>query len=850
VVQLDRDKLILRLRATFSIELREHVESFNRELLALERGGGDAARAESIKTLFRTAHSLKGAARAVNAGKLELVCHNLEELLTSLRDGSRPLTPEIFEQLFAAVDTFEAAGREINASLPAPATSPTPPPQLKPQSPAPASRPATDARAPSALAAAPAPTAQPALVVDPASLTPGAERAGFDAASGQVQTSQSPTGGSAFERAAQTAFDSIPAKSPSSTPEGSQGPTSIAASDAMQSSPAGGTIPGPGASPRFTMPPVVVPPRGSEPPVTTASLETFLRVPEHKLDSLLACNSELLIARRRLDARQADLAALGDRVNELRASAERTTRVTSPSPRSGGAALRLQRASTRAVDPQREHLIALDRALETYTATLAEDLRALERAAQALDERIHQVRMVPFEQACDALHRTVRDLAARERKPTELAIEGGEIELDRSIIDGLRMPLLHLVRNAVDHGIETADERSLAGKPARGTLSISAALRGDRVEVVVRDDGRGVDLDRIRERLRQNGMPAPTDDQDALRMIFEAGFSTAPSVTDVSGRGVGLDVVRTQIEALRGTVGVTFQPGRGTCFTLALPLTVTTLRALLVRVGAELFALPSANVERLVRAGASQLAQLQGRETLLTAEAPLPLVSLAELVGAEAAPPSAAQDKLPIVIVGQPGERVALAVDELIAEQDMVVKQLGKRIRKLRHVSGATLLASGRVALLLHTGDLVRTALGRVPARRAGGMFEASAASARKRVLLVDDSATTRTLEKSILEAAGYEILSAVDGAQAWQLLQEHGADLVVSDVEMPNMTGFQLAQTIRGSKRFRDLPLILLTSLDSDQDRGRGLESGADAYLVKSAFDQTNLLETIRQLL
>jgi two-component system chemotaxis sensor kinase CheA len=297
-------------------------------------------------------------------------------------------------------------------------------------------------------------------------------------------------------------------------------------------------------------------------------------------------------------------------------------------------------------------------------------------------------------------------------------------------------------------------------------------------------------------------------------------------------------------------VSATCEPGKGTCFSLVLPLTVTTLRALLLRAGNELFAIPSANVETLVRAAPSELAQVQGRESLLTAAAPLPVVTLSEIIGADPAPPMAAGGKLPIVVVGQPGERVALAVDELIAEQDVVVKSLGKRVRKLRHVSGATLLPNGRVALLLHAGEILRTALGRVPARRATGMFETTVTPVRKRILLVDDSATTRTLEKSILEAAGFEVVPAIDGAQAWTLLQEGGADLVVSDVEMPNMTGFVLVQTLRSSKRFRDLPVILLTSLESESDRARGLESGADAYLVKSAFDQSTLLDTIRQLL
>lgn len=819
---MDRDKLIQRLRATFASELREHIEAFNRELLALERGASDAARAESIKTLFRTAHSLKGASRAVNATKLEQVCHKLEEVLQGLRDGSRSLTPQVIELLFSAVDKFEEAGREIAASLPAGSE--------------PAARPVRPTPQPAAKSPPPPPAAASAAPVTPApAATPG-------------RAAEPP--GTPSDRASQTAFDSGPTGIPPLAPSTAAGPLE---EPPMLAAP---RLPTTRASEleaaRVSLTPVSLP-AGSQDTANASNTETFLRVPEHKLDALLACNSELLIARRRLDVRQADLATLCDRTSTMRANSDRIARSAGSAGgrRRGNAALQLAARSVgHAVDPQRDELRIIARSLENYAAALAEDLRSLERAAQALDERIHQVRMLPFEQACDLLPRTVRDLAARERKPTELTIAGGEIELDRSIVDGLRAPLLHLIRNAVDHGIESADERSLAGKPARARLSVAAALRGDRVEVSVRDDGRGIDLERVRERLRQSGMPIPADDQEALRSIFEAGFSTARVVTDVSGRGVGLDVVRSQIEGLRGTVSVTHQPGKGACFTLLLPLTVTTLRALLLRSGSELFAIPSTNVEKLVRAAPGELSHVQGRETLLTDAAPLPVVTLGEIVGADAAAPLAVGSKLPIIILGQPGERVALAVDELIAEQDVVVKPLGKRIRKLRHVSGATLLPNGRVALLLHAGEILRTALGRVPARRAAGMFQAASAPARKRILLVDDSATTRTLEKSILESAGFDVMPAVDGAQAWALLQQHGADLVVSDVEMPNMTGFEFVQNLRGSKRFRDVPVILLTSLESEQDRARGLESGADAYLVKSAFDQGNLLDTIRQLL
>jgi two-component system chemotaxis sensor kinase CheA len=406
------------------------------------------------------------------------------------------------------------------------------------------------------------------------------------------------------------------------------------------------------------------------------------------------------------------------------------------------------------------------------------------------------------------------------------------------------------VRNAIDHGIETPQQRMAAGKPGRATIRLTVSLRAEQVAICIADDGQGIDIERVKASAAKRRLALAPDEADVLRVIFEPGFSTAHQVTHVSGRGVGLDVVKSQVEAMRGSVEVTTEAGRGTAFTLLVPLTVTTLRVLFVRVGSEMFGLPSSSIQRLVRVTPSEIGMIEGREMLLLDAAPIPIVSLAELLGCPSSAPPVGQDKLPLVVTRQQNQTVALAVDELLREQDVLCKPLGGRIGRMRNISAAMVLPTGRVALLLRPSDLVRLGVSRAPASRAVAGFGATSETVAKRALLVDDSATTRTLERSILEAAGYDVLVAVDGKAAWLLLQEKGADIVVSDVEMPNMDGFVLTETIRASKRFRDLPVILLTSLDSVEDRARVLESGANAYLVKSAFDQTNLLETIRQLL
>jgi two-component system chemotaxis sensor kinase CheA len=292
-------------------------------------------------------------------------------------------------------------------------------------------------------------------------------------------------------------------------------------------------------------------------------------------------------------------------------------------------------------------------------------------------------------------------------------------------------------------------------------------------------------------------------------------------------------------------------PGGGARFTLTLPLTLTSMRVVFVRAGGDVLALPATSVLRLLRVGPEQLRSIEGKEMLALDGAPLPLVSLGAVLGTGAAATPAT--RVPVVLLEGGGRRAAFIVDELLGQQEVVSKPLGRRLASMRWVAGATLLPTGRVALVLRPSALLASAYGEqrsVAAQALARRFAGDVKQAQKRLLLVDDSVTTRTLEKSILEAAGYAVLTASDGSAAWHLLQEHGADLVLSDVEMPSMDGFALAQAIRSSKRFRDLPVVLLTALDSEQDRARGLEAGADAYLVKSAFDQRALLETLKQLL
>jgi len=830
---LDRSELIKRLLAIFVVELQDHLRAFNEQLLALEQRAPDLNKTEAINTLFRAVHSMKGASRSVDALRLGKVCHALEAMLTPVREGQSELTPELFTLLFEAADSLSQAGKELQAG----ATDGSPQVlgplllRLEASGQIASSRPPPQPIQLLNETATVKPVSPPAAPVKP--LQPAAPVAAEE----RAPTPSLPPKAAAPESA--TLLPSVP-KEPL-----------IPASDLQPSAAMPETKPttmsfvlaGPDARP------------GGPSAQTFAETEldehASIRVPVRRLDALLWRSGELSIARRRFEGRRDEIAAVHESVVHLRTRLRGLSERRRSGQRATDALANVDSKTQRMWQITAETLERVENELSKLTAAVSDDVRGLERAAAPLEAEVHNARLLAFGESCEGLQRVVRDLAKSAGKDIMLIIEGAGLELDRAIIEGARSALMHLVRNALDHGIETPAERVANGKPPRSKLSVRAAVRGDRVEISVSDDGRGIDLDALRAQAQLRGIDPPEDQRELIALIFRPGFSTAKMVTDVSGRGVGLDVVCTQVESLRGELEVEFERGQGTTFRLRLPLTAGSLRGLLVQTAEQLFALPNSYVQSLMRVGPDSIAKSEGREMLLTVNGPVPLCSLRDVLGLASAelPDAAGNGRLNVVVLAADGRSVGLSVDRWHTEQELVLKPFGRRVRRLRHVSAAAVLPTGQVSLVLKPHELVRTAYALRP-RRTLIPALAPAELKKKRVLLADDSVTTRTLEKSILESAGYEVITAPDGEQAFRLLLERGADIVVSDVEMPRLDGFGLAEAIRKSARFRDLPVVLLTALSSEEDRARGLAAGASAYLVKTAFDQDNLLKTLRQLM
>jgi two-component system, chemotaxis family, sensor kinase CheA len=593
--------------------------------------------------------------------------------------------------------------------------------------------------------------------------------------------------------------------------------------------------------------------------------EDTVRLAISKLDALMGSVSELHVARAGTEHHLSDARAMLTSLTSIEAGwLEAETRVKRllGQPTAGGDGGGLVLAPEPADLEELEALLADGRErIRGARAQLADLLRELEsdgrRLAQVSDDLqddVRRARMLPVSMVFDAFPRLIRDLAVELGKRATLVVEGADTEVDRSVIEQIRAPLTHLLRNAIDHGLETPEERERAGKPPEGTITLRASQRGDTLLIEVRDDGAGIDPNRIRSRaierrtLSQEAADA-TNDAEALRLIFRAGFSTRGVVTDLSGRGVGLDVVRDAIERLRGSVEVDSVIGEGTHFALQVPLSVATAQCVMVGVSGITFALPISNVSRILRLTKDQTERADGRLVASIDGEPVPISSVAETLGLERVTEPVNGSPHPAVVLASGERRIVYVVDELIGTQTLVLKSLPPPLVRLRNISGAAVLGTGEVVGVLNAADLVRRddPAGTWSTAFGGRVSNGEGGPDAPLILVVDDSSVTRTMVKGILELAGYRVQVAADGMQAWELLRSRPFDLLVSDVNMPEMSGFDLTEKVRSDRLLRHVPVILVTALDSLEDQARGADVGADAYITKGAFNDERLIDAVR---
>jgi two-component system chemotaxis sensor kinase CheA len=561
-----------------------------------------------------------------------------------------------------------------------------------------------------------------------------------------------------------------------------------------------------------------------------------IRVPVAELDQLLHQAEELIGAKLSGVERATVLRGLGRELGERMRSRSRLS-------------------SNAQTDHDAQTLAWLGTQLSRLAMDADQEARGLAKSVDGLLSGTKQVLMQPATTLLEPVAQNVRELSREQGKDIQLVLSGEELELDRRVQEELRDALVHLIRNAIAHGLESAAERLAQGKPSQGTLSISLTPRdGGRAEITISDDGCGMDSSRLVAEAIAQGVvdaeeAATLDQGQILALAFQSGLSTSRGLTDLSGRGLGLAIVQEKVERLGGSIAVETAPGVGTSFRLLLPVSMAAFRVVMCKVGGQSYALPTNRVERVARIPWRAVELVDQREMVRVDGKTVGLVRLADLLRLPGEPEPVG-DFRHYLVVAAAGQRIAIEVDQIIGETEILMKSLGWPLTQVSCVAGAIMLPSAGLGFVLNVHDLLRSALRQDFPARPTRNLTSMAAPARKSILIAEDSITARTLFKHVLEAAGYRVRTAVDGQEAWGLLSADNFDLVVSDVEMPRMSGFDLTAKIRHDTRTGDIPVILITSLESREDRERGVDVGASAYIVKKSFDQSDLLDTIARLI
>ena len=615
------------------------------------------------------------------------------------------------------------------------------------------------------------------------------------------------------------------------------------------------------------------------PATPSSSRASSVRVTAEKLDRLLQLAGETMLESRRLTAIRAEAADLKRELTRLEDELDQLRSVV----RRAGLDPSLLAPARGILDRSRGRVLA-------HLLTVENAIRRGEETSTQLYHEVLSSRMRPFSDVTAALPRTVRDVARALGKDAKLEIIGENVPVDRDILARLDAPLNHMLRNAIDHGIELPDERRARGKSPQATLRVEARHHAGQLRVRVSDDGRGIDLDALRERivrkqLASSEMAAGLDRQELLEFLFLPGFSTAQKVTEYSGRGVGLDVVQTTAREIGGIARIHTELGKGTVFELDLPITLSVIRALLVDVCGETLAFPLARIDRVVQPERAAITAVAGRMQFILEDADAAhglthgltqglthgstqgstqgsltrAASVTTSIGiVEAArvlqlgEPRTDVDRANIVVLGSGDERYGFAVDGLVGEEDLVVRALDERLGKVAHLSASAVRENGEPVLIVDTEDIiqsVRMALNEGRLRGARPAIENSARRMR-RALVVDDSATVREVERQLLLRMGFAVETAVDGLDGWHQLRDGLFDLVISEIDMPRMNGIEFVRTLRADPRFTSIPVIVVSYKDREEDRRAGLEAGATAYLTKGAFQDSTFADTVRDIL
>jgi two-component system sensor histidine kinase and response regulator WspE len=724
---------------------------------------------ETVESMMRAAHSLKGAARIVGLDPAVRVAHALEDVFVAAGKGTFRVKPEHADRILAGIDFLSAIAKSDDALAPVSEW----------------------------------PIRAERLVDELGTMV--ADRA-------TVQTPTPPSG-------------------PAETPPDMPGGTSSAAS-----------APAPATGVKPAEPPPAAP-RPAE------QADRVVRVSADSLTRLVGLAGESLVETRQLRP-------FVDSLLQLRASeVDICDAIAALDEKLKAGDIAVPGTITAMLTTIRERS---DAGLASLTRHV-EDFESFARRNEDLSNRLHHEvivsRMRPLADGIRGFPRLVRDVARTLGKQVKFEVRGEQTGVDRDILDKLEAPLSHLIRNSLDHGIELPADREAAGKPPTGTIRLEARHRAGMLQITLTDDGRGIDVEHLRAKAVARGLVArQVADQltelELLEFLFLPGFSTKDQVTEISGRGVGLDVVQSMVKNVGGSVRVATQTGRQTMFTLQLPITMSVIRALLVQIGGEPYAFPLTRIDQILFCPAASIRTVEGRQYFDRDGVSIGLVMAAQILETTGQPPA---DPMPVVVISDRGQQFGMIVESFLGERDLEVRPLDPRLGKVPDVNSASLLENGDPVLIVDVEDLVRSIDNVLMGRRLSRVeFERMAEQARqrKRILVVDDSITVRELERQLLQARGFTVDVAVDGMDGWNAIRGTHYDLVVTDVDMPRMDGIGLVSLIKSDPARRETPVVIVSYKDREEDRLRGLDAGANRYLTKSSFHDETFVDTIIDLI
>jgi two-component system chemotaxis sensor kinase CheA len=824
-MKVNDEAFLKELQSMFQMEAEEHIKALCTGLLDLEKMPVTDEQGQIIETIYREAHSLKGASRAVNLLEVEQICQALESVLACIKRHELELTAEVFDTLHKVVDNLslalqgsekidvaevirtldrltadeqgvtdqgaivQEAGKTSGGKKPLPCEE-----AVDPDRPAPGENP--DQESP--------------------------ERAGVEQMSGCPEK--------------QIPVEIIPAGRPDTDNAGLQAEAECE----------GKTLSA-----------------GKNSKANSESRELFsetVRISTRKLDSLLLQVEEMLSSKLAIQQHTVNFQHLLHKLEQWRKEYEKDYPEIKVRSETGLSGRNDEENGLARINGflqwNQEQIKRLEEKVKPMAELASESTRMLQGQVDNMMKDIKQVLMLPFSTLLKMCPKVVRDISRDQGKKVELITRGSTTEVDRRILEEMQDPLIHLMRNCIDHGIEIPEERRAKNKPEAGRIIVSISQISDsKIEIRISDDGAGIDPEAVKKAAVHKGNLTAAEAkalsmEEQLRLVFQSDVSTSPIITDISGRGLGLAIVREKVEKLGGEIFLETQPGESTTFRLILPVTLSTSRGILIRAGGQTFVVPTAHVERVVRVPADAIRLVKNRETVHLNGETLSYVLLTDVLNLPVKTASGQRSPYRQLIILKASDKIiAFGVDQVLNEQEVLVKSMGKQLIRVQNISGATILGNGKVVAILNVSDLMKTAV-KASRRKTPGRGKNEVMMEQKSVLVAEDSITSRILIRNILESAGYQVKTAVDGMEAFNTLQTEDFDIVVSDIEMPRMDGFDLVSQIRSEAKTADLPVVLVTALESREDREKGIDVGANAYIVKRSFEQSNLLDVVQKLI